>query len=79
MKKTLTLFALMLTSIVGFGQEQIDYDVINKIKEEGITNSHMEEIAFYLTDYSGPPVNEFSRSNHSFEMGDRGNGVLGYG
>ena len=37
-----------------FAQESIDYNALNKIKEEGLKNSKMEEIAFYLTDYSGP-------------------------
>lgn len=54
MKKTVILITFLVTAGIVFGQDQIDYDVISKIKKEGIVNSHMEEIAFYLTDYSGP-------------------------
>ena len=54
MKKLTILFTLFISATLAFAQENIDYDVINKIKEEGLKNSKMEEIAFYLTDYSGP-------------------------
>jgi carboxypeptidase Q len=54
MKKTTLLFTLLLATAIGYAQENIDYDALNKIKEEGLKNSKMEEIAFYLTDYSGP-------------------------
>jgi len=49
-------FVLLILALPGitFAQESIDYDVINKIKEEGLKNSKIEEIAFYLTDFSGP-------------------------
>ena len=46
--------ALLLVGTAVFSQEKIDYDVINQIKEMGLKQSEMEEIAFYLTDYSGP-------------------------
>lgn len=53
-KFTLLLVSIALMASVASGQEKIDYDVLNKIKEEGLSNSKMEEIAFYLTDFSGP-------------------------
>ena len=54
MKKTTLLFTFLVIAALGYAQEKIDYDALNKIKEEGLKNSKMEEIAFYLTDYSGP-------------------------
>ncbi len=35
-------------------QEKVDLDVINKIKKEGLQNSKVMDIAFMLTDVSGP-------------------------
>lgn len=37
-----------------FAQEKLDMDMINKIKEEGTKNSKVMDIAFHLTDVSGP-------------------------
>ncbi len=54
MKKLPILLTLLFSTGLTFGQEKIDYEVINRIKEEGLKNSKIEEIAFYLTDYSGP-------------------------
>ncbi len=52
------IYVLLL--LVGFGftqalaQEKIDYQMINRIKQEGLKNSQIEMIASYLTDVSGP-------------------------
>ena len=54
MKKIALLLILFISAGLAFAQENIDYDALNKIKEEGLKNSQIEEIAFYLTDYSGP-------------------------
>ena len=54
MKKITILLFLFVSTGLTIAQENIDYDALNKIKEEGLNNSKMEEIAFYLTDYSGP-------------------------
>ena len=47
-------FILFLVPMISFGQEQIDYQAISRIKTEGLENSKIDEIAFYLTDASGP-------------------------
>ena len=60
MKKTILLFTLLIATTLSYGQEKIDYDALQKIKEEGLKNSKMEEIAFYLTDYSGPRLTNSS-------------------
>lgn len=52
MKKTFTFLFLFL-SVVGFAQE-VDLEAIHRIKQEGLNNSKVEEIAFRLTDASGP-------------------------
>lgn len=54
MKKITILLILFISAGLSFAQETIDYNALNKIKEEGLNNSKIEEIAFYLTDYSGP-------------------------
>jgi carboxypeptidase Q len=53
MKKTIAflLFSLSLTFV--FAQE-VDLNVVHRIKEEGLNNSKVEDIAFHLTDASGP-------------------------
>jgi carboxypeptidase Q len=48
-----TLSALFFVSIVS-AQEKLDMDMLNKIRKEGLENSHVMEIAFHLTDASGP-------------------------
>jgi len=54
MKKLNILICILLMVGSVLGQEKLDYDVINRIKNEGLSNSQIEEITFYLTDYSGP-------------------------
>ena len=51
------LFSLLLSFcfvLVVSAQENMNMDVINKIKEEGSKNSKVMDIAFHLTDVSGP-------------------------
>ena len=55
MRKLFPLFFLFLSfSLVVSAQEKMDMDMINKIKEEGTKNSRVMDIAFHLTDISGP-------------------------
>ena len=48
-----TFSALVFASIVS-AQEKLDMEMLNKIRKEGLENSHAMEIAFHLTDASGP-------------------------
>ncbi len=50
------LFSIAFFIFVGAAssQEKVNMDVINKIKKEGTDNSKVMDIAFYLTDVSGP-------------------------
>ncbi len=47
---------LLLIFIAGFvsAQEKVDTDMMNKIRNEGLNNSKVMDIAFQLTDVSGP-------------------------
>jgi hypothetical protein len=54
MRKLLfTFWAFVIASAVT-GQEKLDMDMLNKIRKEGLENSHVMDIAFHLTDVSGP-------------------------
>ena len=46
--------SLLLFSANVAGQERIDYEAIYKIKLEGLQNSQVMDIAFHLTDVTGP-------------------------
>ena len=54
MRKTIVSFLFVSFSAALFAQENVNMDMINKIKKEGTDNSKVMEIAFYLTDVSGP-------------------------
>jgi carboxypeptidase Q len=50
-----TFSALIFVSIASVSaQEKLDMDMLNKIRKEGLENSHVMDIAFHLTDASGP-------------------------
>lgn len=51
MKKLFTVLLLMTFSLCLFAQ---DAETINKIRKEGLENSKVMDIAFHLTDASGP-------------------------
>lgn len=55
MKKQLIFVTLSILLIPAlFGQEKIDLNAIGKIKQEGLENSKVMDIAFQLTDVAGP-------------------------
>lgn len=54
MRKFIASLSLLFTIFIVSAQEKIDLETINKIKEEGMTNSKVMDIAFHLTDVSGP-------------------------
>ena len=54
MKIKYTFLAILLSVTISFGQEKIDNDAIQKIRNEGLNNSQVEKIAFNLIDKSGP-------------------------
>ncbi len=52
--KRLILCFLFIPAIVHAQTEKIDQDMMNKIRKEGLENSKIMDIAFHLTDASGP-------------------------
>ncbi len=54
MRKLFSLLFLLSLFMLVSAQEKLDMDMINKIKEEGTKNSKIMDIAFHLTDVSGP-------------------------
>ncbi|HWC54022.1 MAG TPA: hypothetical protein VG676_10595, partial [Chitinophagaceae bacterium] len=54
MRKSLTIISALLFVIALSAQEKLDMDMISKIRKEGLDNSHVMDIAFHLTDASGP-------------------------
>ncbi|TMI94529.1 MAG: M20/M25/M40 family metallo-hydrolase [Bacteroidetes bacterium] len=48
-----TFSALIFISFVS-GQEKLDIEMLNKIRNDELANSHVMDIAFHLTDVSGP-------------------------
>ncbi|MGB4971400.1 MAG: peptidase M28, partial [Cyclobacteriaceae bacterium] len=53
MKNTIAFLLFSLSLSFAFAQE-VDLNAVHRIKEEGLNNSKVEEIAFRLTDASGP-------------------------
>lgn len=54
MRKLTVSFLFLFITVSLQSQEKIDLDVIAKIKEEGLKNSKVMDIAFQLTDVNGP-------------------------
>ncbi|HMR92497.1 MAG TPA: M20/M25/M40 family metallo-hydrolase [Chitinophagaceae bacterium] len=52
-KMTTTLLALF-AGLFLMAQEKLDLDMVQKIRQEGLNNSKVMDIAFYLTDVNGP-------------------------
>jgi len=62
---TSTLASLLLLPLLLMSQsENIDLGMIYKIKQEGLKNSNIEELAFGLTDFTGPRLTG-STGNHN--------------
>lgn len=54
MRKLTGLLLLAMAAAPAFAQEKVDAAVMEKIRKEGLENSKVMDIAFYLTDVSGP-------------------------
>ncbi|PST84838.1 peptidase M28 [Pedobacter yulinensis] len=54
MKKHLLFYLLLPLALAASAQEQVDQAMVQKIRKEGLENSRAMEIAFNLTDVSGP-------------------------
>ena len=54
MRKLFAVIAMALFSTVLYAQEKSDTAILSKIRTEGLTHSGVMDIAFHLTDASGP-------------------------
>jgi len=54
MKRTGLLILVFTIVHLAFGQEKIDLEMMKKIREEGMQRSRVMNIAFHLTDVTGP-------------------------
>jgi carboxypeptidase Q len=55
MRKIVFLFPVLFFAVVTYSQNDApDLNIVNKIRQEGLQNSKVMEIAFYLTDVSDP-------------------------
>ncbi|MEQ9403581.1 MAG: M20/M25/M40 family metallo-hydrolase [Cyclobacteriaceae bacterium] len=54
MRFRILFIPVLLFTFVSYGQENIDKEAIEKIKNEGLNNSKVEQIAFELIDKAGP-------------------------
>ncbi|MGI8601106.1 MAG: M28 family metallopeptidase [Chitinophagaceae bacterium] len=55
MRKIAILFPVLFLAVLTYSQNDApDLNIVNKIRQEGMQNSKVMEIAFYLTDVSGP-------------------------
>lgn len=51
---SLLVLALFVWSSAAVAQEQVDLEMMYKIKNEGLRNSQIQDLAFHLTDLMGP-------------------------
>lgn len=68
MKNILFIFIVILYSSILTSQEIIDYKAIEKIKNEGLKNSKIEEIAFQIIDLSGPRLSNSPGYNRAANL-----------
>ena len=54
MSFSLVTISLFCISLAGLGQEKIDQEMMQKIRNEGLKNSRVMDIVFQLTDVNGP-------------------------
>jgi len=56
--KSFITFSLLLLFIIPLSaqKERIDLEILHKIKQEGLHNSGIKELSFYMTDYLGPRI-----------------------
>ena len=57
---------LIIFFLPAFSQtEPVDLEVIHKIKQEGLKNSKIKELSFYMTDYVGPRLPNSPTGRHA--------------
>ena len=65
------LFLLFLPTWLMSQSENVDLSMIYKIKQEGLKNSNVEELAFWLTDFAGPRLTASTGFNRGCEAAQK--------
>jgi len=78
-KISIALFILFLLPAVLLSQsENVDLSMIYKIKQEGLKNSNVEDLAFWLTDAMGPRLTASTGYSHANEWAKKKMEELGF-
>jgi len=72
------LFLLLLPSWSMSQNENTDLSMIYKIKQEGLKNSSIEDLAFWLTDFVGPRLTGSTGNNRGNEWAKKKMEELGF-
>jgi hypothetical protein len=72
------LFLLFLPAWLMSQSENVDLSMIYKIKQEGLKNSSIEDLAFWLTDFSGPRLTGSTGYIHANEWAKKKMEELGF-
>jgi carboxypeptidase Q len=75
---TASLFLFFLPLWLMSQSENVDLSMIYKIKQEGLKNSSIEELAFWLTDFVGPRLTGSTGSNRGNEWAKKRMEELGF-
>ena len=80
MKKiTVTLLLLLFIPVWLMAQsENVDLGMIYKIKQEGLKNSSMEDLAFWFTDFMGPRLTGSANGTRANEIAKKKMEELGF-
>ena len=72
------LYLLFLPLWVLSQSENVDISIIYKIKQEGLKNSNIEELVFWLTDFVGPRLTASTGNNRGNEWAKKKMEELGF-
>jgi carboxypeptidase Q len=73
------LFLLSFLPFLAMSQsENVDLNMVYKIKQEGFKNSSIEELAFGITDFTGPRLTGSSGNNRGYEWARKKMEELGF-
>jgi hypothetical protein len=71
-------FLLIMPAILFSQTEKVDLNIIYKIKQEGLKNSAIEELAYGLTDFAGPRLTGSTGSTRGYEWAKKKMEELGF-
>ena len=71
-------FLLIMPAFLFSQTEKVDLNMIYKIKQEGLKNSAIEELAYGLTDFAGPRLTGSTGSTRGYEWAKKKMEELGF-